>query len=89
MLTAAGYVRDGETWWLPSGRVFYSPDDGDDPAAELAYARRHFFLPHRFRDPFGNTTAVTYDRYDLLVVADPRPARQPGHGRRAGRRRPS
>ena len=36
MLTAAGYVRDGEIWWLPSGRVFYSPDDGDDPAAELA-----------------------------------------------------
>ena len=40
MLTAAGYVRDGETWWLPSGRVFYSPDNGDDPAAELCYARR-------------------------------------------------
>ena len=67
MLTAAGYVRDGETWWLPSGRVFYSPDDGDDPAAELSYARRHFFLPRRFRDPFGNTTTVTLDRYDLLV----------------------
>jgi len=66
-LTAAGYVRDGEIWWLPSGRVFYSPDEGDDPAAELRYARRHFFLPRRFRDPFGHTTAVTLDRYDLLV----------------------
>ena len=43
------------------------PGDDDDPAAELAYARRHFFLPRRFRDPFGNTTTVTYDRYDLLV----------------------
>ena len=53
------------------------------PAAELRYARRHFFRPHRFRDPFGNTTAVSYDRYDLLVIADAGPARQPGHRRRA------
>ncbi len=67
MLTAAGYVRDGDIWWLPSGRVFYSPDNADRAAAELAYARRHFFLPHRFRDPFGYTTAVSYDRYELLV----------------------
>ena len=66
-LTAAGDVRDSETWRPPSGRVFYSPDDGDDPAAELRYARQHFFLPRRFRDPFGNTTAGTLDRYDLLV----------------------
>jgi RHS repeat-associated protein len=68
MLTAAGYLRDGEAWRLPSGRVFYSPDDGDDAAAELAYARRHFFLPRRFRDPFGHTTAVALDQYDLLVA---------------------
>jgi RHS repeat-associated protein len=67
MLRAAGYVKDGETWWLPSGQVFYSPDDVDWPTGELAYARRHFFLPYRFRDPFGHTTAVTYDRYNLLV----------------------
>jgi RHS repeat-associated protein len=68
MLAEAGYVRDGDTWRLPSGRVFYSPGEDDDPAAELRYARRHFFLPHRFRDPFGNPAAVTYDRYDLLVA---------------------
>ena len=68
MLTAAGYIRDGETWWLPSGRVFYSPDDPDGPAAELGYARRNFFRPHRFRDPFGHTTVVSYDRYNLLVA---------------------
>ncbi len=67
MLTAAGYIRNGKSWWLPSGQVFYSPHNGDDPAAELGYARQHFFLPHRFRDPFGDTSAVTYDRYDLLV----------------------
>ena len=66
-LEAAGYVRDGGAWWAPSGRVFYSPDGGDGPDAELAYARRHFFLPHRFLDPFGHTTAVTYDGYDLLI----------------------
>jgi YD repeat-containing protein len=67
MLDAAGYVRAGGTWWVPSGRVFCSPDAGDGPAAELAYARRHFFRPHRFLDPFGHTTAVSYDRYDLLL----------------------
>jgi RHS repeat-associated protein len=65
-LHAAGYVREDQTWWLPSGRVFYSPADGDD---ELAYARAHFFVPVRFRDPFGHTTTVTHDRYDLLVSA--------------------
>ena len=67
MLRAAGFLREGEAWRLPSGRVFYSPGADDDPAAELAYARRHFFRPHRFTDPFGNTTTISYDRYDLLV----------------------
>jgi RHS repeat-associated protein len=67
MLSAAGYSRDGDTWWLPSGRLFYSPAGSNGTVGELAYARRHFFLPHRFLDPFGATTAVTYDRYDLLV----------------------
>lgn len=55
-------------WWAPSGRVFYSPDSGDDPHAELAYAKRHFFVPRRFRDPFGNTTTVQYDPHDLVPV---------------------
>ncbi len=67
MLRAAGFLREGEAWRLPSGRVFYSPGDDDDPAAERDYARRHFFRPHRFTNPFGHTTAVRYDRYDLLV----------------------
>ncbi|WP_254885408.1 SpvB/TcaC N-terminal domain-containing protein [Streptomyces sp. NA02950] len=60
-----GYVRlaghDG--WWIPSGRVFYSPAEVD----ELGHARRHFFLPHRAQDPFGAITEVAYDPYDLLV----------------------
>ena len=58
-------------WWIPSGRVFFSPDTNDAPATELAFARQHFFLPHRFRDPFhradfATETFVTYDAYDLL-----------------------
>ena len=39
-------------WWIPAGRVFLSPNSGDTSAQELAHARQHFFLPHRFRDPF-------------------------------------
>jgi RHS repeat-associated protein len=60
---------DGDgPFWIPSGEVFYSPE-AQKPEQELAYARAHFFLPHRFRDPFGNTTTVNYDdKYNLLVV---------------------
>lgn len=57
-----------EHWWLPSGRIFYSPGTGDTSAQELAYARQHCFLPQRVRDPFGNTTTVSYDAYDLLLL---------------------
>jgi hypothetical protein len=67
MVRAAGYLREDGSWWLPSGRAFYSPQ-GDDGPAELDFARRHFFLPHRFADPFGNVSSVGYDRYDLLVT---------------------
>jgi len=66
-----GYVDlngDGH-WWVPSGRLFYSPfADDDDTAAELAYAREHFFLPHRFADPFGNVATVNYDAHDLELI---------------------
>jgi hypothetical protein len=73
-----GYVdldNDGH-WWIPTGRVFNSPNSGDTLAQELAFARAHFFLPHRYRDPFGYATNVTYDtddtkpqrNYNLLVV---------------------
>jgi RHS repeat-associated protein len=56
-------------FWIPSGQAFYSPDADDRAAQELAYARAHFFLPHRFRDPFGNTTVVAYDeKYNLSLV---------------------
>ncbi len=59
-------------WWIPSGRIFYSPNTGDASAQELAFARQHFFLPHRYRDPFHTNAVstesfVTYDTYDLLI----------------------
>jgi RHS repeat-associated protein len=64
-----GYVRSegDDQWWVPSGRVFYSAGAADSSNQELAYARSHFFLPLRARDPFGNVTTVEYDQYDLLV----------------------
>jgi RHS repeat-associated protein len=71
ILGAAGYRDlDGDgPFWIPSGQAFLSPDADDPPSQELAYARAHFFLPHRFRDPFGNTTIVGYDeKYNLLLV---------------------
>jgi RHS repeat-associated protein len=64
-----GYVQgtDGG-WWIPSGQARYSPGDGDSATQEVAHALEHFFLPHRFVDPFGNRTHVAYDAYDLLVT---------------------
>jgi RHS repeat-associated protein len=67
-----GYVRDpAGNWWAPSGRTFYHPD-GQGPE-EVDAARAHFFLPHRFVDPFGHATIVEYDQHRLFVarVEDP------------------
>ncbi|MDP9316863.1 MAG: FG-GAP-like repeat-containing protein [Chloroflexota bacterium] len=60
-------------WWTPAGRVFLSPDSAHTTAQELAYAQDHFFLPHRYRDPFhtnavSTESVVAYDAYDLLMV---------------------
>ncbi|GHO98832.1 hypothetical protein KSF_088800 [Reticulibacter mediterranei] len=57
-----------DTWWTFSGQVFYSPDSNDTPAQERIYAQQHFFQPHRYQDPFGQTTTVSYDYYDLLLL---------------------
>lgn len=54
-------------WWVSSGQIFFSPNSSDTSAQELSYANQHFFLAHRYRDPFGATTLVTYDAYDLLL----------------------
>jgi len=70
ILRGAGY-RDLDAdgpFWIPSGRRFYSPDSDDPADREFAYARAHFFLPHRFQDPFANTTVVGYDDHDLSLV---------------------
>jgi len=76
--TDGGYVHsEGDTnWWIPSGQIFYSPNTTDSAADELTFAREHFFLPHRYRDPFGNETFVAYDssandptrNHNLLLV---------------------
>ncbi|BFU91260.1 MAG: hypothetical protein NTAFB01_24470 [Nitrospira sp.] len=55
-------------WWIPSGLMFLSPGTSDTPAQEIAYARQHFFLPHRYRDPFGQDAFVDFDAYDLLMT---------------------
>jgi len=69
-----GYVdldKDGH-WWIPSGRVFLSPNTNDTPSQERSFANSHFFLPHRYRDPFHTDslpteTTVTYDANNLLI----------------------
>jgi RHS repeat-associated protein len=75
MLEEGGYVYSlgDENWWIPSGKVYYSPNKEDSFAEELAFAREHFFLPHRFQDPFGNFSIVAFDKYSLLLqeVRDP------------------
>jgi RHS repeat-associated protein len=66
-----GYLNlDGDgNLWIPSGQMFYSQSSNDLPPEELTFATAHFFLPHRFHDPFGNDTVVTYDtKYILLAV---------------------
>jgi RHS repeat-associated protein len=55
-------------WWIPSGKIYYSPDPADTAAREFAEAEAHFFLGRRYQDPFGNQSIVFYDPYDLLVL---------------------
>nr|WP_279381414.1 toxin TcdB middle/C-terminal domain-containing protein [Candidatus Thiosymbion oneisti] len=66
------HTEGGVDWWIPSGQLFFSPDPDASPPQELAYAREHFFLPHRYRDSFHSDAVSTesfvgYDTYDLLV----------------------
>ncbi len=65
----AGDPRNG--WWAPTGRVFLAPKTAATPAAELAHAERHFFLPHRLRDAHHSEehpteSYIRYCKYDLL-----------------------
>jgi RHS repeat-associated protein len=62
-------VTDADgSWWIPSGRIFHSLNDGDSATQERDYARAHFFLASRFRDPFGHATNLRFDGYDLLLL---------------------
>lgn len=57
-----GYVdldSDGR-WWIPSGRVFFHPNETATAADELAEATGHFFLARRIRDPFSQSSFVDY-----------------------------
>jgi RHS repeat-associated protein len=54
-------------WWIPSDRVFFSPNATHSPVEESSFAREHFYLPHRFQDPFGNNHFVQYEAHNLLV----------------------
>ena len=77
MLEAEGryvHAAGDPGWWMPSGRVFLSPDPADEPAAERAHARAHFFLTHRTRDPFHGPgfeteSVVSLDAHDLFVTS--------------------
>ena len=55
-------------WWLPSGRSFFTVNPAANAATELGQARQHFFLPRRYRDPFGQDAFVDFDGNDLLMV---------------------
>ena len=70
-----GYV-DLDTdnhWWIPSGHVFFSAtanvsNPAATAAAELGEAQQHFFLPHKFTDPFDHSSTIDYDINALLVT---------------------
>ncbi len=72
MLTEEGrYVHfDGDiNWWIPSGQIFFSATEDDTPDQELGFAQIRFYMPHRFRDPFGEIATVEYDHYILLLLS--------------------
>jgi RHS repeat-associated protein len=67
-LTAAGIFPDSDApgqYWIPSGQSFFS---ADSTAQEPSVARSNFFIPRRYRNPFGAESIVTYDDYNLLLV---------------------
>jgi RHS repeat-associated protein len=57
-----------DNWWIPSGLSFFSANAADNAVAESAQASQHFFLPRRYRDPFGQDAFVDFDGDDLLMI---------------------
>ena len=73
VLGEGGYVdldADGD-WWIPAGRVLLltgsrrHPGAGTRPTPGSTSSS-----PYRYRDPFGNTSTVSFDGYDLLMRRD-------------------
>ncbi|MEK6804180.1 MAG: toxin TcdB middle/C-terminal domain-containing protein [Nitrospirota bacterium] len=63
-----GYVDldNNGHWWIPSGRSLYHSNEVS-AAVELTEAQAHFFLPRRYRDPFGQNAFIDFDGHDLLM----------------------
>lgn len=51
------YLADEGKWLVPAGRTVFAPD-----------AAEHFYQPTGFTDPFGNTSWIEYDQYDLHLT---------------------
>ncbi|KAF7513142.1 hypothetical protein GJ744_010538 [Endocarpon pusillum] len=67
------HVSGDKNWWVSTGKIFYSPNGTDTPFEELNYARQHFFLGRRHRDPFhsdakSTEVVISFDKYDLLMT---------------------
>jgi RHS repeat-associated protein len=65
-----GYVdlENNKSWWVPSGKERMSQAPDATPAQELATARKSFFKPMCYIDPFGKAQTVTYDNYFMNVT---------------------
>src|SRR5271157_2526264 len=70
MFIEGGYVHieDDNNWWIPSGRIFFSPGINDTSIQELSFASQHFFQQHKLLDPFGNISRMAYDDHCLLLL---------------------
>ena len=55
-------------WWIPPDSRSSPPTHVDAAATNSQQARQHFFLPRRYRDPFGQDAFVDFDANDLLMV---------------------
>ncbi|EXU97263.1 insecticide toxin TcdB [Metarhizium robertsii] len=70
----AGKVSQTELDDILENDLFYSPNSGDSPAAEMAFAQQHFFNIHRFLSPFHrdnfntDTTDVRQDPFGNLIT---------------------
>jgi RHS repeat-associated protein len=55
------FPDESDRWWIRSGIARFVLEGGQ-------HAARHFYLPERYIDPFGNQTTLEYDgNYDLYL----------------------